>query len=785
MTDYSAIREDLRLGLSVITKMWNEKAKNWIMCIRTADINNDGKIEILAGSHDGRVRALDEEGNRKWERIIGNKRIVTTIAVATSQGDPRTRIIVGTQDGKLYVLDEDGKTIDRDEKTTYAFDESSGIALQRETEKAAYWQSYNYGIRYLAVNPEHDSTIIIGTDNHWIHAFDYKNQQECWKSPINGEIHAVFSYDLNADGKLETVVGSGARRLEILDANGASIVHRDVQGQVNTIFVSDVDGDGEPEILLVIEGKKLYAFTSSLKEKWHYPSHLPLKHRLLSLCVADINRDGANEIILGTEDKQLYILDKERKELWHESLGYRVRCIEASDFDQDRRIELLAGADGTEDGRVYAIRIGLIGRLLNRIIDEYQRLGKPPFDDIVKPDGPEYTLLSEIIEGGKSPAEAIKLKQIEQQFEIEQQQTIKNGKKAENYKKILSNALLSEQQKVQPVWQKSAEGLISSLSFGNISGDERLEVIVATDRETICAYSAEGDYLWHVSVENQIKEVYTGYTDRGRWAKILVLTADNQLHSFGHAPRNSKQPVKLSFANLPNNISCFCVNTYGRTGPVEIILGSLDKKIFIYKADLKTCLGIIETPRGITALCAHLAKDDHSLSIIAAGADKTTDNSTIYAYTRRGYELWKYSIPGTKGTLQVKETAQAFQLYIRDIDNDGNLEVIVGDGERNIHVLDHEGHLKWRYYLPHEVLAVDVARLEDEQWSILVSCKDSCLYVFNREGDLRWTYQADARITVVGARDIDKMDDTEIVIGFDDRLKALQMINQLQLQDLI
>ncbi|MDQ2886253.1 MAG: hypothetical protein M3Y39_09225 [Chloroflexota bacterium] len=81
MSDYSTIRNYLQLGLSVVTQLWLYKAKNWITCVYAADIDNDGKIEILASSKDGRVCALSEDGQRKWERVIGSKAIVNILTV--------------------------------------------------------------------------------------------------------------------------------------------------------------------------------------------------------------------------------------------------------------------------------------------------------------------------------------------------------------------------------------------------------------------------------------------------------------------------------------------------------------------------------------------------------------------------------------------------------------------------------------------------------------------------------------------------------------------------------
>src|SRR2546421_8224602 len=91
----TSLRDLLRLGLSVFSELWNYKAKNWITGVHAADIDNDGDIEIITSSRDGRVRALTKEGMCRWERVIGRKDWVgPIIGLSPVKGsDNRVRII--------------------------------------------------------------------------------------------------------------------------------------------------------------------------------------------------------------------------------------------------------------------------------------------------------------------------------------------------------------------------------------------------------------------------------------------------------------------------------------------------------------------------------------------------------------------------------------------------------------------------------------------------------------------------------------------------------------------
>src|SRR5437660_2071357 len=166
MTAFSELQENLRLGLAVVSEQWNYKAKNWVTSIDTTDIDDDGNIEILAGSRDGRIRVLNREGDLRWRRIIGNKTWVGTLVgiEAGKQANNAARIIVGTRDGNLYALDQHGKTVDR-EGNLYALDKNE---RPTEADKAAYWYHTDHVIRQVC----YADAIIFGSEDRCVYALD-------------------------------------------------------------------------------------------------------------------------------------------------------------------------------------------------------------------------------------------------------------------------------------------------------------------------------------------------------------------------------------------------------------------------------------------------------------------------------------------------------------------------------------------------------------------------------------------------------------------------------------
>src|SRR5262249_9752556 len=120
-------------------------------------------------------------------------------------------------------------------------------------------------------------------------------------------------------------------------------------------------------------------------------------------------------------------------------------------------------------------------------------------------------------------------------------------------------------------------------------------------------------------------------------------------------------------------------------------------------------------------------------------------------------------------------------LTVKDIDGDKHDEIIIGSEDRNIHVVDYKGHLKWRYYLPYSVLATHVADVnQDGQQEVLAGCADGYLYVFNKTGDLLWKYQADERITAIASREYD--DAVEIALGTESRVELLRVLDPTHLR---
>ncbi|CAI5458896.1 unnamed protein product [Closterium sp. Yama58-4] len=69
-----------------------------------ADVNHDGKLEIIAADTRGNVAAFTSEGKEVWERHLASL-IAQGASVGDVNGDGFTEVVIGSSSGHIYVLD--------------------------------------------------------------------------------------------------------------------------------------------------------------------------------------------------------------------------------------------------------------------------------------------------------------------------------------------------------------------------------------------------------------------------------------------------------------------------------------------------------------------------------------------------------------------------------------------------------------------------------------------------------------------------------------------------------
>ncbi|MBI1853005.1 MAG: VCBS repeat-containing protein [Planctomycetes bacterium] len=204
-----------------------------IHCVFVADVDGDGKNEIVATAHVGKLmRGRDgDEGSMGWSSADPCQ-----VFVLNADGSVRWKAdIEGEIWSKVLVADVDG---DGRNEIVAAVEPKDRFSLNDEEEDGAPPRAKNEIVILRA-----DGTI-------WQHR------------PIGGHPNALVAVDLDGDGKPEPVIGTGDGRILSLGRDGTIARTIQIHGVtpiagggdffsgIQSLRFADLDGDGRAEILV-------------------------------------------------------------------------------------------------------------------------------------------------------------------------------------------------------------------------------------------------------------------------------------------------------------------------------------------------------------------------------------------------------------------------------------------------------------------------------------------------------------------------------------------------------
>jgi outer membrane protein assembly factor BamB len=298
-----------------------------------ADIDNDGKLEVVIG--DNKVYAVNgEDGTLLWSITSGQwDSVYSSPSIGDLNNDGKPEVIVGCWDNHLYVLNgEDGSqlwvyttTIDVKGSPSLAdIDNDGKLEVVFGTRDGIY-----------ALNGEDGSVL-------W----------EYWEGGNEGSPPSIA--DIDNDGKPEIVIGVGHILTALNGEDGSVLWSYNMGGDTVYPAVGDIDNDGKLEIVIGVMNNNLKSYTLALNGEdgsllWvkEGPDGAP--------SIADIDNDGKLEVVIGSFWKALYALNGEDGSLlWiFETESYVETSPAITDIDNDGKLEVVFGS---YDKKIYTIK---------------------------------------------------------------------------------------------------------------------------------------------------------------------------------------------------------------------------------------------------------------------------------------------------------------------------------------------------------------------------------------------------------------------------------------------
>ena len=391
-------------------KAWSLEIEGWNRSSSplVADIDSDGRNEIVLGHQDGTLRAYEGDGSLKWARqaVPGVNEeeqcqaqttptaIDSSPAAADIDGDGDVEVVVGV--GSTFAPNQNGSVVSFDGATgtiEWAFDRSrdTGNLWQGATAIPDGWCEGTYATPAIGdVDGDGRVDVVFGSWDFYIWAVDghgvplpgfpINNDDTVWSSP------ALF--DVDGDGDVEIFIGGDStpggyvdhlggifRAIDYRDGAPVPLWHR-LANEVyhSSAAIDDINGDGRFEAVVGMGNNWRIECTerantlcstsdgSDHSKVWAY--HLddgtdvpgwPVSATdtvWASPAIGDVDADGRPEVVVGSFDHSVYVWNGDGSLQWSvapEFGGFGTGRITApaviADLDGDSDQDVAVGTD--------------------------------------------------------------------------------------------------------------------------------------------------------------------------------------------------------------------------------------------------------------------------------------------------------------------------------------------------------------------------------------------------------------------------------------------------------
>ena len=255
-----------------------------------ADLDNDGRLDIVFGGTDGYVYCLDDHGNLKWRTLVASGQSVPfTPQVADVDHSGRLSVVVSTNAPSVVRLNATGSII-----WTYS---SASVLFTTPT--------------LVDVNGDGVLDALVGSNSRNLAAIDGRTGTPLPSYSVPVAAYTPTIADIDANGAPEILVDGDDKNMHAFALGGTQLWAANAPSGSfleGSIAFGDVNGDGFPEVVtgdVSNNGIELALWASNGTTVWY--RSLPA-YRQGGQTIADVNGDGIPEILAGVTSGTIYNL---------------------------------------------------------------------------------------------------------------------------------------------------------------------------------------------------------------------------------------------------------------------------------------------------------------------------------------------------------------------------------------------------------------------------------------------------------------------------------------------